>query len=94
LGAPNRRSIVRDLRSYVVKVYRQQGGIVAGTVQEVRSGRTVPFQTMEELWQAVRTTTPNSGPGPSEGRRAKRAASGKPKSSESDKRDEKNDEPH
>ncbi len=55
---------MRDLRSYVVKVYRQQAGSVAGTVQEVRTGRTVPFQTMEELWQAVRVTSPSSGLGP------------------------------
>ena len=56
---------MRDLRSYVVKVYRQVGGGVAGTVQEVRTGRTVPFQTMEELWQAVRTALPSAGAGPS-----------------------------
>ena len=75
---------MRDLRSYVVKVYRQQGGGVAGTVQEVRTGRTVPFQTMEELWQAVRSALPNAGAGPSERRRARRATSGRPDSNELD----------
>ena len=45
---------MRDLRSYVVRVYRQHAGGVDGTVQEVRTGRTAPFRTMEELWQAVR----------------------------------------
>ena len=48
-------------RSFVVKVYRQQADAVAGTVQDVRTGRTVPFQTMEELWQAVRRPAPDSG---------------------------------
>jgi hypothetical protein len=48
-------------RSYVVKVYRQQADALAGTVQDVRTGRTVPFQTMEELWQAVRRPPPGSG---------------------------------
>ncbi len=50
-----------DPRSFVVRVYRQQGDAMAGTVQEVRTGRTVPFQTMEELWQAVRRPPPRSG---------------------------------
>ena len=52
---------MRDLRSYVVKVYRQQAGYVAGTVQEVSTGRTIPFRTMEELWQAVRAKTDEFG---------------------------------
>ena len=85
---------MRDLRSYVVKVYRQQAGMVAGTVQEVRTGRTVPFQTMEELWQAVRTTPPNSGAGSSGNRRSKRATSGDSKSDESDTGSRKDEEPH
>jgi len=75
---------VREFRSYVVKVYRQQAGNVAGTVQEVRTGRTVPFQTMEELWQAVRATPSSSGAGPSGRRRARRAAAGRPDSTEPD----------
>lgn len=44
---------MRNLGSYVVTVYRRQADLVAGTVQDVRSGRTVPFQDMEELWQAI-----------------------------------------
>ena len=48
-------------RSFVVKVYRQQADALAGTVQDVRTGRTVPFQTMEELWQAVKRPPPASG---------------------------------
>jgi hypothetical protein len=82
---------VRDLRSYVVKVYRQQAGSVAGTVQDVRTGRTVPFQTMEELWQAVRTAPPSSG-ARSFGRRAtRRTAPVRPESTESDTGSESNE---
>jgi hypothetical protein len=79
---------VRDLRSYVVKVYRQQAGSVAGTVQEVRTGRTVPFQTKQELWQAVRATTPISEAGPFGHRRATRPAAERPQSTEADTRGE------
>jgi hypothetical protein len=63
---------VQDLRSYVVKVYRKHAGSMAGTVQEVKTGRTVPFKTMEELWQAVRGTPARSGTAPSATRRATR----------------------
>jgi hypothetical protein len=82
---------VRDLRSYVVKVYRQQAGSVAGTVQEVRTGRTVPFRTMEELWQAVRSAPPGSEPG-SIGRRAKRAGADRPESMKRDAGSEDDDQ--
>jgi hypothetical protein len=51
---------VRNLRSFVVKVYRQQAGLVAGTVQDVQTGRTVPFQGMEELWRAIGATRSGS----------------------------------
>lgn len=71
---------MRDLRSYVVKVYRQQAGNVAGTVQEVRTGRTVPFRTMEELWRAVRSAPPDSGTGSIGRRSGKRAGTDRPES--------------
>lgn len=61
---------MQHLRSYVVKVYRQQAEVLAGTVQDVQSGRTVPFQTMEELWQAIRRPPPASGRRPSRRRTA------------------------
>ncbi|MCC7547975.1 MAG: hypothetical protein IT532_09425 [Burkholderiales bacterium] len=48
-------------RSFVVKVYRQRADALAGTVQDVRTGRTVPFQSMEELWQALGRPSPVSG---------------------------------
>jgi len=74
---------VRDPRSYVVRVYRQHARGVAGTVQEVRSGRIAPFRTMEELWQAVRSRPPASEAGPTR-RRAGRTAPGEADRSEPD----------
>lgn len=48
---------MRELRSYVVRIYRETATGLVGTVQEARSGRTVPFQTMDELWAALRRTS-------------------------------------
>lgn len=81
---------MRDLRSFVVKVYRQQAGTVTGTIEEVRTGRTVPFRTMEELWQAVGVTTSRRARG--SGRRADPAISRRSESSQS-KAGSENDEP-
>lgn len=75
---------MRDLRSYVVRVYRQHAGGVDGTVQEVRTGRTAPFRTMEELWQAVCTASPRSGARASRRRDRSRAPAERPDSDESD----------
>jgi hypothetical protein len=75
---------VRDLRSYVVRVYRLQGGGAAGTVQEVSTGRTMPFRSMEELWQAIRSQAPGSGGGTVGRRRGKRATSDGPRSTQLD----------
>ena len=83
---------MRDLRSYVVKVYRQQAGSVAGTVQEVRTGRTVPFRTMEELWQAVRTKPASSEARSLGSRRSQRAAAEGPESTEADTRSERDEQ--
>lgn len=48
--------------SYIVKVYRRRADAMAGTVQDVRTGRTVPFQTMDELWRAIGRPSPASAP--------------------------------
>lgn len=51
---------MRDPESFVVKVYRQEGGTVVGTIQEVRTGRTIPYRTKDELWSAIRGWTSHS----------------------------------
>ena len=76
---------MRDLRSYMVKVYRRQAGTPVGTVQNVTTGRTVPFQTMEELWLAVGGTSPHSGKELSGSRHREHAAAGGHESSERDR---------
>jgi hypothetical protein len=61
---------MQDPDSFVVKVYRQQGGTVVGTVQEVRTGRTVPYRTKDELWSALRgSPSPSADVKPSRRRR-------------------------
>jgi hypothetical protein len=83
---PSGRSYVRDPRSYVVRVYRQVADVVAGTVQDVGTGRTMPFQTMEELWYAVIARPPRSEARSSGTQRTRRPAAGAPDSTQSDRR--------
>ena len=76
---------MRAFQSYVVKVYRQKAAGAIGTVQDVTTGRIVPFQTMEELWNALGTTSPTSVGGLSRNRQRKGAKPGKPLFSKSTK---------
>jgi hypothetical protein len=43
----------REPRSYVIRVYRRSTRLLSGCVQDVRSGKTSPFQSMRELWSAI-----------------------------------------
>jgi len=40
---------VREIFSYLVRIYRRDGDVLAGLVEQVRSGRTAPFATLAEL---------------------------------------------
>jgi hypothetical protein len=67
---------VRTHRSFVVNVYRRQAELVVGTVQDVQTGRTVPFQGMEELWQVIGRSPSRSERGsapPTGGRRRRQS---------------------
>jgi hypothetical protein len=44
---------VREPGSFVIRIYRKRGGTMVGTVQEVRTGRTIPFRTKDELWDSI-----------------------------------------
>lgn len=44
---------MEELRSYVVRVYRQESEEVAGVVESVAVGTITPFRTPDELWAAV-----------------------------------------
>jgi len=40
---------VREIRSYLIRVYRQDAQALAGVVEDVRSSRIAPFQSLAEL---------------------------------------------
>lgn len=41
------------LRSYVVRFYREEVEGVAGTVESVETGESMPFRSPGELWSAL-----------------------------------------
>ena len=41
------------LRSYVVRVYRQESDGVAGVVESVETGDVTPFRSPDELWATL-----------------------------------------
>ena len=42
-----------ELGVYVIRVYRHDSTGIAGVVESVSSGESVPFHTTEELWRAL-----------------------------------------
>lgn len=40
---------MREIFSYLVRIYRREGEVLAGLVEQVRSGKTAPFATLAEL---------------------------------------------
>ena len=40
---------MRQIHSYVVRIYRQDSVAVAGLIEDVETGRAVPFQSLGEL---------------------------------------------
>ena len=45
---------MQPIRSFVVRIYRQDRSGLAGTVEDVRTGRSRAFQSLGELWAALR----------------------------------------
>jgi hypothetical protein len=41
------------LRSYIVRVYRQEADTVTGVIESVEMGFTAPFRSSEELWTSI-----------------------------------------
>jgi hypothetical protein len=41
------------LRSYVVRVYRQESDEIAGVIESVETGDTTPFRSSDELWATL-----------------------------------------
>jgi hypothetical protein len=56
-----------SIRSYVVRIYRSSRSGITGVVEDVQTGRTQPFSSVTELWQALRKRSPRpAGPHPGE----------------------------
>jgi len=61
------------LRSYVVRVYRQEAEGVAGVVESVETGNLSPFRSSDELWATLsrplssRRSQPSNIPGQHDG---------------------------
>ena len=43
-----------SIRSYVVRIYRSSRVGITGVVEDVRTGRSRPFNSITELWDALR----------------------------------------
>lgn len=44
---------MREILCYVVRIYRREGGVLAGLVEQVHSGKTAPFATLAELTELL-----------------------------------------
>jgi len=44
---------VRQIHSYVIRVYRRDAEALAGLVEDVQSGRSAPFQSLPELCELL-----------------------------------------
>ena len=51
---------MKPIRSFVVRIYRQDRRSVAGLVEDVRTGKSTFFQSFAGLWDAL--TTRSRGP--------------------------------
>lgn len=56
---------MREIRSYLIRVYRHEAESLAGVVEDVQSSRIAPFQSLAELCEVLtgrrrfaRRTTP------------------------------------
>ena len=45
---------MQPIRSYVVRIYRQGRGGMDGVVEDVKTGKSAPFHSVAELWDALR----------------------------------------
>ena len=44
---------MQPIKSFVVRIYRQDRDSIAGLVEDVRTGRSRPFRTLGGLWAAL-----------------------------------------
>ena len=49
-----------SIRSYVVRIYRSSRVGITGVVEDVRTGRSRSFNSITELWDALRPRSPRA----------------------------------
>ena len=49
---------MQEPRSFIVRMYRLDPDGIAGVVEDVSSGRSVPFHSLGELWAALTRVLP------------------------------------
>ena len=49
-----------SIRSYVVRIYRSGRAGITGVVEDVKTGRSRPFHSVTELWDALRPRSPRA----------------------------------
>ena len=57
---------MNPIRSYVVRIYRQDRRSIAGLVEDVRTGKATFFQSFSGLWDALTTRGRSSAPADTE----------------------------
>jgi len=45
---------MRELRSYVVRIYRQGARNLIGILEDTRNGAQCPFESVDQLWTLLR----------------------------------------
>jgi hypothetical protein len=57
---------MRELRSYVVRIYRQGARSLVGVLEDTRDGAQRPFESPDQLWALLRQRRfrPSRGKGP------------------------------
>jgi hypothetical protein len=50
--------LVKPIYSYVIRIYRRDGEALAGLVEDVRTSRTAPFQSLAELCEVLSARRP------------------------------------
>ena len=52
---------MQPIRSYVVRIYRKGKRGMDGVVEDVKSGHSLPFHSVIELWEALRARPKRGG---------------------------------
>ena len=49
---------MREIASYIVRIYRRDGGRASGVVEDVQNGHVHPFHSPADLWLLLLARTP------------------------------------